>query len=210
MYYTVYKTTNTINDKIYIGTHKTNNLNDDYLGSGTLLKRAIEKYGPDVFLKETLAIFDNSFDMFAFEAKLVTEEFLMESNSYNLKIGGMGGWDFVNENGFSSISGRSKEARKKFAKTYKTLLENDSEFKKQVQETARNNIQKATWSSRFTGKEHSEATKKIMRERASKRTGQLNSQYGTMWITNGVMNLKIKILDVIPEGFVKGRTTHKS
>ncbi len=40
MYYTVYKITNQINGKIYIGSHKTNDLNDRYMGSGKYLIRA--------------------------------------------------------------------------------------------------------------------------------------------------------------------------
>ena len=207
MYYTVYKTTNIVNGKIYIGTHKTNNLDDGYLGSGTVLKRAIEKYGPDSFSKEILAIFDNPVDMFALEAELVTEEFLIDTNSYNLKIGGMGGWDFVNEAGLCTVSGKSIEARKKFAKTYKSLLDNDPEFKKHVQDTSRKNLQKATGSSRFTGKVHSEETKGKMRSKAKERTGQKNSQYGTMWITNGTVNKKINKEFPIPEGWYKGRTS---
>lgn len=35
--------------------------------------------------------------------------------------------------------------------------------------------------------------------------GHLNSQYGTMWITNGSTNKKIKRGDSVPEGFRPGR-----
>ena len=45
MYYIIYQITNTINQKIYIGSHCTSNMNDKYLGSGKCLKHAIKKYG---------------------------------------------------------------------------------------------------------------------------------------------------------------------
>lgn len=48
----IYKTTNTINGKIYIGKSKVNDPN--YLGSGMILKQALEKYGPQVFSKVIL------------------------------------------------------------------------------------------------------------------------------------------------------------
>jgi hypothetical protein len=44
MYYTIYKITNKINGKHYVGKHQTMNLSDDYMGSGKLIKRAIEKH----------------------------------------------------------------------------------------------------------------------------------------------------------------------
>lgn len=51
----IYKTINTVNGKIYIGQSKFNpNDNPEYLGSGFLLKRAIECYGRDQFKKEII------------------------------------------------------------------------------------------------------------------------------------------------------------
>tara|TARA_Y100001938_G_scaffold133516_1_gene192982 strand:+ start:109 stop:258 length:150 start_codon:yes stop_codon:yes gene_type:complete len=46
----VYKITNNINERVYIG--KDINDNPNYLGSGILIKKAIRKYGKDNFIKE--------------------------------------------------------------------------------------------------------------------------------------------------------------
>ena len=83
MFYTIYKTTNNINGKYYIGKHTTLDLDDTYIGSGTILKRAINKYGIDNFTKEYLFIFDNEEDMTNKEHELVSEEFNKEDTNYN-------------------------------------------------------------------------------------------------------------------------------
>lgn len=91
MLFTIYKTTNLINGKIYIGAHKTEDPNDMYLGSGPVLKQAIQKYGIDKFAKEVLHTFDNAADMFAKEVEIVDEQFIIREDTYNIKVGGHGG-----------------------------------------------------------------------------------------------------------------------
>jgi hypothetical protein len=90
MHYIIYKTTNLISNKIYIGQHITNNLDDGYLGSGKNLKHDIKKYGKENFVKEILFIFDNFEDMDNKEKELVTKEFALREDTYNIIIGGQG------------------------------------------------------------------------------------------------------------------------
>jgi hypothetical protein len=87
-YYTVYKTTNLINNKIYIGVHSTNNLNDSYLGSGKNFLKALKEYGKENFKKEILFIFDNKKEMLEKEKELVNKEFILNENTYNIILGG--------------------------------------------------------------------------------------------------------------------------
>lgn len=91
MLFIVYKTTNLLNNRYYIGMHRTENIDDGYLGSGKILKRAIKKYGKENFKREVLFIFDNENDMILKEAELVNEEFCKSDDNYNVATGGSGG-----------------------------------------------------------------------------------------------------------------------
>ena len=96
IYKFVYKTTNTINDKIYIGVHSTNILNDGYLGSGKLIHRAFEKYGIENFTREIIEFFGNVEDAYEKESEIVTKDFLNRIDVYNLTVGGYGGFHHIN------------------------------------------------------------------------------------------------------------------
>lgn len=54
MYGYIYKTTNLINNKIYIGQHKSSSFNNKYKGSGVIIRRAISEYGKENFVVELI------------------------------------------------------------------------------------------------------------------------------------------------------------
>ena len=93
-YYTIYKVTNKINGKFYIGKHQTKKLNDHYYGSGKKLLAAIKKYGKENFSKEILFVFETEQEMNDKEKELITEEFVKRPDTYNVGVGGEGGPHF--------------------------------------------------------------------------------------------------------------------
>jgi hypothetical protein len=108
MAYYVYKITNKINGKWYIGERKhISPPNDSYMGSGKLIKLAISKYGLDNFTKEIINIFDTNNDAAMLESMLVTKENVANGQSYNMHEGGHGGFAHLN-NGSLEHSERSK------------------------------------------------------------------------------------------------------
>jgi len=96
LYYTIYKITNLLNGKIYIGQHKTKNLYDGYLGSGKTLNKALNKHGINNFKKEYLFVFDNFEEMNNKEKELVNEEFIKRKDTYNITLGGAYGYFVIN------------------------------------------------------------------------------------------------------------------
>jgi len=84
----IYKTTNKINNKFYIGKDEKNN--PKYLGSGLLLLKAIEKYGKENFIKEIL---EECFtrDQLNDREKFWIKELNAIELGYNLAEGGTGG-----------------------------------------------------------------------------------------------------------------------
>ena len=111
MKYIVYLTTNLkskINgiNRIYIGVHKTENpeIFDGYIGCGvkinmpstymypkTPFQYAVKKYGVDAFQRSTLFIYDTAEEAFQKESELVNLEFIKQSHTYNVALGGTGG-----------------------------------------------------------------------------------------------------------------------
>jgi hypothetical protein len=206
MFYTIYRITNILDGKIYIGKHQTKDLNDGYMGSGKRLKYAQTKHGIENFKKEILFQFDNEAEMNDKEAELVTEEFCLRENTYNLCVGGQGGFSHINRDIELRIA-KNRKARM----TTNTIHSNNlykwcaagAKSKYEKHGLSEKFIEKRQTS--FLNKSHSVESKTKIGEANSKMIGQLNSQFGTMWITNGQENKKIKKIDIIPEGWYKGR-----
>ena len=74
---------------IYVGYHATYDINDDYLGSGVLFKKALKEYGKENFKKEILHIFEDKNSAISKESEIVTWEFIRQENNYNLIKGGI-------------------------------------------------------------------------------------------------------------------------
>lgn len=90
MYYTVYKTTNIVNNMIYIGCHITEDPYDGYIGSGRRFMNAVRKYGREYFHKDVLHIFDSFHEMIDKEIEYVDEDFIRRPDTYNIVLGGYG------------------------------------------------------------------------------------------------------------------------
>lgn len=99
MIYYLYEIKNTMNNKIYVGVHQTKDINDGYMGSGTVINKAYEKYGKDMFVKTILEYFDTRDDMIQREKEIVNDEFLLREDTYNVRRGGTGGFEYIIKNG---------------------------------------------------------------------------------------------------------------
>jgi len=87
-HFLIYKITNLINGRYYIGRHATTNINDDYMGSGKAIKNAIHKYGVENFKKEIIATTDNAESLWELEGEIVNESVVKDPKSYNMAYGG--------------------------------------------------------------------------------------------------------------------------
>ena len=87
----VYKTTNLVNGKIYVGVHTTDKLNDGYIGSGRALLKAIEKYGKSNFKREIIEMCESEDQAYDLEALIVDEEWVNSPYTYNIRTGGYEG-----------------------------------------------------------------------------------------------------------------------
>lgn len=177
-YYFIYETQCLVNHMTYIGCHATDNLDDGYLGSGKHLKRAIKKYGKENFNRTIIKIFDNPIEMFLLETALVTEEYVRNPNTYNLVVGGYGGFKVQNIEEWKS---KLKDSSSKRINKQPALgLRHTDEAKQKISiankgRTAWNKGLPGTW----IGKTHTQESKdKISKNRTGLTAGENNPMFG--------------------------------
>lgn len=195
MHYYLYQITNKVNGKVYVGVHKTNRLDDGYMGSGKVLRRAFTKHGAENFEKVILETFDSAAAMYAREKEVVDDEFLKREDTYNLRRGGTGGFDYINSNGLA-VPNITTENSRECSQRGLAALRSKPEVRRRISRAG------GLATSGFKGKRHSEATKAKMR--AVDRSGAKNSQFGSIWITDGEQNKKT--VGAIPDGWRRGRS----
>ena len=211
-FYYLYQITNKTTGKIYVGVHKTKNLDDGYMGSGKYLKHAIRKYGIESFHKEILEYFDNMDDMFTKEAVIVDTDFVLNENTYNTTTGGRGGFDNKSGGGFEGRH-HSKETR-----LLKSQIQKNNE-KNMTDEQHQARTKKIKQSLKDIGHNHAtfagynhtdEAKQKIGIKNSVHQTGSGNSQYGKCWIYSLTLKksksiYKDELDDYLNQGWIKGR-----
>lgn len=131
-HYIIYRIVNNINGKIYIGKHKCNNLDDNYFGSGKLLRYAINKYGIENFTFHLEIDLKSQEEMDLLEQLVVNSEFLKRLDVYNISRGGKNPCMYGKDNPFYG-----KTHTKEFIEYIRKKLKNkklSDETKKKISE----------------------------------------------------------------------------
>lgn len=230
MYGYIYITINLINNKQYIGQHKSNIFTEDYKGSGKLLKQSILKYGIENFKTELIDIADSKEELNNNKEKYWIKYYNATNNRmfYNIAEGGDGG---------HTIAGYSEEELNKFKKKMSKITSGNNnpmygkrgkdsplfgrtyseEFRIKISESNKNReISEATrrkMSNSRLGKDPWNKGKH-MSEEFKEKLSEVRSvaSTGRKWINNGITNKFVNNEELqyyLDNGWIIGRTYHK-
>lgn len=206
-YYYLYQITNLVNGKIYVGVHRTTNIDDGYMGSGKQIKLAQAKYGLSNFKKEILEFFQSEEAMYDREAEVVDSSFIRRPDVYNMIEGGKHGigWSWLTPELRRIYGQRSMQVRKANPEAIARWNSGgkrwrDSNAGRQQLEFARQ---------RANSPEAQAKRKKTFKE-IGHAQGSKNSAYGKHWITNGTESRLVRAELEIPPGWRRGRVLGKT
>lgn len=195
MYGYIYKITNLLNNKIYIGKHKYSEykLDENYITSGTIINQSIEKNGIDNFkieLVDSANTLEELNEKEKYCIKYYNSKFPI---GYNLTDGGDG---HVGDSSWNKgLTGETDERVKN-----NSLKSQNTKIKKYGNKYGKQNV--------HLTEEHKrkirEANKNQKPTEYSKLVSSLRNK-GTHYYNNGIVERKFKDGEIIPIGFVKGR-----
>ena len=217
-YHYLYKTTNKLNGKFYVGMHSTDDLNDGYLGSGRYLKRSIKKYGEDNFIVEKLEFFDTRESLIEREINYVNKTLISNPLCMNLMTGGLcaPASNFGSKRSEESKAkmrelASNKEANKKLRWLEKNdpvwVAKKSDKLRKVKTGKKRPDIKNSEFN--FKGRHHTEESRKNISKNLSEHFKRLGSKAsGTIWIMKGEESKKTRPEDLdnfIAMGWKRGR-----
>ena len=183
----IYDTTNLINGKKYIGKHKSKEFDKNYYGSGTSLKKALEKYGKENFSIKIIEEISNDKDykyLSERERSWIEATNAVKSDKYyNNSYGGENeGWFGVNK--------MFKDCPEKWNKTVENSIKGrighkvSEETKLKISNKLKGRVSPMKGRvSPMKGKCHSEETKRKMSE---SRKGHIISEETRLKISNSL------------------------
>jgi hypothetical protein len=219
----IYKITNKINNKIYIGKDTTNNPN--YYGSGILITKSIKKYGVENFTKEVIDNCESNEILCEREKYWIS--FFDSCNlkvGYNITKGGDGGDTFSNHPNITEIKEKIGNSMKKrlFSDEHKNnLTKNHTSTKhrkgktfeelygKERAEQYKNKLkesrQKYKTEKERLGEKYDIVISKIKLKLQGENNPMKKNKY--LWYFNPNTNKLKRIIEgsPIPEGFIKGK-----
>lgn len=217
-FYLIYQITNTINGKFYIGKHETNQLDDEYMGSGKYLNRAKEKYGLENFVMTILCYLHNKEEMNLLERMVVTPEFCAREDTYNINVGGDGGWNYVNSKNNQYFKRMPNNLRRLFSymgvKANKAKIEKmtEAEYEIYCQQVSSHLYEYMKLhpdcnkgkNNPMYGRKHTKRTRQKM---SLMKQGEKNNRAGSNWYYDPLTFESHSFLpnEKIPDGWVKGR-----
>lgn len=199
----IYKITNKINGKIYVGKHKYDKpeIDESYWCSGSYIMRSINKYGTENFTRELICICETLEELNEKEKYWISTLNSMDKNiGYNLTRGGDGTY-LCGESNYAYGTKRSTEDKERLSKKLKSIWSdpnsvfNSDEYRMRLSQSGKNRKESLTRNQNISlakmGHEVSEECRAKISEKIS----------GSKWYNNGVIQTQAH---ECPEGFVEG------
>ena len=213
----VYLTTNMINNKRYIGQHRSIEFDPSYLGSGKLLTRAIQKYTKEAFKCEILCTCESDEELDHMERYYISKYNAVNSPEfYNLSEGGYSG-DKLSDSIYTKNAWKDPEYRKKHVDAMKAKWADPdhhashskanrdanhiSAWTDEAREIHRRK-QKDIWRDPVLKAYHKQRMSEALSlERRETRIGKNNPSYGKHYYTDGEDNWIFCAEHEIPDGW---------